>query len=222
MPRPRSRPRPRRRPRPRNRTRRPRRRRPRARRRPSRPSPVPSPARWTRRPARPRRKTRSKSFRSTKSPAFRRAFFLRYSTPLFMHRRQFLLASLLLAAAGRAAAQPALKPWAGVITPPLELSDTEGKTHRLADYRGKTVLVNFWATWCEPCREEMPSIERLRTQLQRRPFAVLAVNVGQSAEAARAFAKTMPLGFPLLLDRDMRTSRAWGARVLPATFLIGP
>jgi peroxiredoxin len=139
-----------------------------------------------------------------------------------MHRRQFLTASLLLAAAGRAAAQPALKPWAGVITPPLELNDTEGKTHKLADYRGKAVLVNFWATWCEPCREEMPSIERLRTQLQGRPFAVLAVNVGESADAARAFAKTMPLGFPLLLDRDVRTSRAWGARVLPATFLIGP
>jgi peroxiredoxin len=68
----------------------------------------------------------------------------------------------------------------------------------------------------------MPSIERLRTALAGRPFVVLAVNVGESAAAARAFAATMPLGFPLLLDRDTRTSRAWGARVLPATFLIGP
>jgi len=55
-----------------------------------------------------------------------------------------------------------LKPWPGVITPALSLSDLEGKPHKLADYRGKVVLVNFWATWCVPCREEMPSIERLR------------------------------------------------------------
>jgi len=139
-----------------------------------------------------------------------------------MRRRQFLLSTLLLAAAGRAAAQQPLKPWAGVVTPPLELADLDGKTHRLADYRGKAVLVNFWATWCAPCREEMPSIERLRAQLAGKPFAVLAVNVGESADAARAFAATMPLGFPLLLDRDTRVSRAWGARVLPATYLIGP
>ena len=138
-----------------------------------------------------------------------------------MRRRQFLVSSMLLAAAGRVAAQP-LKPWAGVITPALELADLDGKTHRLADYRGTAVLINFWATWCKPCRDEMPSIERLRASLEGKPFAVLAVNVGESANAARAFAATLPLGFPLLLDRDTRTSRAWGARVLPATFLVGP
>src|SRR5262245_39974305 len=139
-----------------------------------------------------------------------------------MRRRKFIVSALALAAAGRAAAQAPLKPWAGVVTPPLDLADTEGKPHRLADYRGKTVLVNFWATWCTPCREEMPSIEKLRVQLKDKPFAVLAVNVGESANAARAFAATMPLGFPLLLDRDMQASRAWGARVLPATYIVGP
>jgi len=138
-----------------------------------------------------------------------------------MRRRQFLTSTLLLAVAARAAAQP-LKPWGGVVTPPLELADLDGKTHRLADYRGQVVLVNFWATWCKPCRDEMPSIERLRAALQGRPFAVLAVNVGESAEKARGFAASMPLGFPLLLDRDMKASRAWGARVLPATFVLGP
>jgi peroxiredoxin len=138
-----------------------------------------------------------------------------------MHRRQFLTSTLLLAIASRAAAQP-LKPWGGVVTPPLELNDLDGKTHRLADYRGKTVLINFWATWCKPCRDEMPSIERLRASLQGQPFAVLAVNVGESAEKAREFAASMPLGFPLLLDRDTKASRAWGARILPATFVLGP
>src|SRR5262245_50899685 len=139
-----------------------------------------------------------------------------------MRRREFLVSSLLFAAAGRVAAQQPLKPWAGMITPPLELADIDGKAHRLADYRGKVVLVNFWATWCTPCRDEMPSIERLRAALGGRPFTVLAVNVGESERAAREFLKTLPLNFTVLLDRDVKTSRAWGARILPATFLIGP
>jgi peroxiredoxin len=118
-------------------------------------------------------------------------------------------------------AQP-LKPWDAGATPALELSDTEGHGHRLADYRGRVVLVNFWATWCAPCRAEMPSIERLRRSLDGRPFVVLAVNVGESARAARDFGASMPLGFPLLLDRDTRIAKAWGARILPATFVVGP
>jgi peroxiredoxin len=128
---------------------------------------------------------------------------------------------LLLALALPASAQP-LKPWAGGTTPALELTDAEGKLHRLADYRGRAVLVNFWATWCEPCREEMPSMERLRGALQGKPFVVLAVNVGEGPRAARAFGEKMGLGFPLLLDPDGKTTRAWNARVLPASFVVGP
>jgi peroxiredoxin len=115
-----------------------------------------------------------------------------------------------------------LKPWTGGAPPPLELSDVEGNAHRLADYRGKVVLVNFWATWCVPCREEMPSIEALRQAMEGKPFAVLAVNVGESARVARDFAQKLSLPFPLLLDRDTRTAKAWNARVLPASYLIGP
>jgi peroxiredoxin len=115
-----------------------------------------------------------------------------------------------------------LKSWAGGATPALELEDIEGKVHRLSDYRGSAVLVNFWATWCTPCREEMPSIEALRAALQGKRFVVLAVNVGESGRSARDFAGTMTLGFPLLLDRDARTSKAWGARILPASFVVGP
>src|SRR6187401_3473188 len=96
-----------------------------------------------------------------------------------MQRRKFLVSTVLLAAAGRAVAQQPLKPWPGVVTPPLELPDLDGKTHRLADYRGKAVLLNFWATWCEPCREEMPSIERLRAALESQRVTVLAVNLAE-------------------------------------------
>ena len=128
---------------------------------------------------------------------------------------------LLVAFALPAAAQP-LKAWKGGATPALVLEDVQGRTHRLSEYRGKVVLLNFWATWCTPCREEMPSMASLEDSLRGRPFAVLAVNVGEGASAARGFGEKMALRFPLLLDRDMKTTRAWGARVLPASYVIGP
>jgi thiol-disulfide isomerase/thioredoxin len=92
----------------------------------------------------------------------------------------------------------------------------------LADYRGRVVLVNFWATWCAPCRAEMPSMERLRRSLDGEPFTILAVNVGEDANAVRAFADSVTMRFPLLLDVDSSVTRAWGARALPATFILGP
>lgn len=116
----------------------------------------------------------------------------------------------------------ALKPWSGGATPPLELSDLQGVKHRLADYRGKVVLINFWATWCVPCREEMPSIERLRASLEGRPFSVLAVNLAEPESRIRKFLDAVPVRFPILLDRDTKTTRAWEAKVLPATYIVGP
>ena len=129
--------------------------------------------------------------------------------------------ALLLALTLPAAAEE-LKPWAGGATPPLELADLRGKKHSLADYRGKVVLVNFWATWCEPCREEMPSMDRLRVSLAERPFAVLAVNLAEPESRITKFLDTVPVGFPILLDRDTKTTRAWQAKVLPATYIVGP
>jgi len=107
-------------------------------------------------------------------------------------------------------------------TPPLRLPAMDGATHRLADYRGKVVLVNFWATWCEPCRTELPSIERLRAALAHEAFVVLAVQMGGSARTARDVAEELGLGFPMLLDRDSKVTEAWGVNLLPTTFLIAP
>lgn len=115
-----------------------------------------------------------------------------------------------------------LAQWKGGEAPALELSDADGKRHRLSDYRGQVVLVNFWATWCAPCREEMPSMEALRGSLEKRPFVILAVNVGEGARVARGFADKLSLHFPVLLDRDTKTTKAWGARILPASFVVGP
>jgi thiol-disulfide isomerase/thioredoxin len=133
-------------------------------------------------------------------------------------------AALVLALALVAVSAPAqpLKPWSGGDTPPLELVDLDGKRHRLADYRGSAVLVNFWATWCVPCRDEMPSIERLRASLEGRRFVVLAVNLAEPESRIRKFLEVVPVRFPVLLDSDTNTTRAWQARVLPATYIVGP
>jgi len=84
------------------------------------------------------------------------------------------------------------------------------------------LLINFWATWCEPCRDEMPSIGRLKTSLAGRPFEVLAINLGESESRIRSFKERVSMDFPVLMDRDMAVAKGWSARVLPATYLLGP
>jgi thiol-disulfide isomerase/thioredoxin len=81
--------------------------------------------------------------------------------------------------------------------------------------------VNFWATWCEPCRDEMPSLARLQAALADRPFTVLAVNLDEPVSRIKKFLARTPLDFPVLLDRDAAVAKAWRARILPATYLVG-
>ncbi len=102
------------------------------------------------------------------------------------------------------------------------LEDIDGKKRRLSDLRGKVVLVNFWATWCPPCRREMPSIERLSRILKGPDFEVLAVNVGESLDTVFSFTGTLdPVPtFPIVFDRDSSVLKAWPVRGLPATFIL--
>jgi thiol-disulfide isomerase/thioredoxin len=137
---------------------------------------------------------------------------------------QRVLAGLLLAAIGfstSTASAPELRPWSGAATPPLALEDLQGTMHDLARYKGKVVLVNFWATWCEPCRAEMPSLGRLRASLAGKPFEVLGVNLAEPLVRIEKFTAALPLDFPLLRDRDGAAAKRWRARVLPASFLVG-
>ena len=133
-----------------------------------------------------------------------------------------LLVAALVAWPACAAAEQPLRLWYGGVTPPLRLPDTAGRFHDLAESRGKVVLINFWATWCTPCREEMPSIERLRQKMKGKPFAVLAVNLAEPEPRVRQFLQSMPLGFPVLLDAEMAVTKAWRVRQLPASFVVGP
>jgi thiol-disulfide isomerase/thioredoxin len=106
--------------------------------------------------------------------------------------------------------------------PALKLKGLDGKTHDLAQLRGRVVLVNYWATWCPPCRREMPSMERLTQALRGEPFVVLAVDVGEDAETIETFAsqlETEPT-FPILLDSRSHAMQAWKVAGLPTTFLV--
>ncbi len=113
-----------------------------------------------------------------------------------------------------------LKSWTGGATPALALRDPAGKLHKLADYRGKVVVVNFWATWCPPCREEMPSMQALRTELAGKGFEVLAVNLMESEEKIAAFRDSELIDLPVLMDRDGAAAKRWKVSMLPVSYII--
>jgi peroxiredoxin len=107
--------------------------------------------------------------------------------------------------------------------PDFILSDLEGQPVRLRDLRGKLVLLNFWATWCVPCRTEMPSMERLHQTFKGTEFALLAISIDrQGVELVRPFVEELRLKFSVLLDQTMEISRRYGLRGLPTTYLIDP
>ena len=105
--------------------------------------------------------------------------------------------------------------------PPLSLEGTDGRRLRLADLKGKVVFLNFWATWCVPCRQEMPAMQRLFREYRERGLAVVAINFMESKDAVDRFFKELHLDFPTALDPDGATARTFTVRGLPVTFLLG-
>ena len=106
--------------------------------------------------------------------------------------------------------------------PTLKLATVDGGEYDLAARRGKWVVVNFWATWCEPCREEMPSLERLKGRLAGKSFEVVAVNVGESPERVARFTREVPVTFPIVYDRDSSAAKSWKVRGYPTSYVVGP
>jgi len=113
-------------------------------------------------------------------------------------------------------------PQVGFPAPDFELDSPGGGPIRLSDYRGQVVLVNVWASWCPPCRAEMPDLQRVYTQRRDEGFVVLAVNAtaGDTAAAAQAFFTAQQLSFPLLLDSDGQFSATYQVQLLPTSILI--
>lgn len=142
-------------------------------------------------------------------------------------RRRCLQAALGLAAAALvgpapAAVEPPRRPWpAGRSTPRLILPSLQGPTWSLSAARGQVVLLNFWATWCEPCLAELPSLERLAQRHERDGLRVLAVNHRESEAAIARFLARQPTTLTVLRDVDGAAARAFGVQVFPTSVAIG-
>jgi peroxiredoxin len=141
-----------------------------------------------------------------------------------MEARRVLLTSLgatalfgsLLGAASQARAAVA----ASTPAPDFTLRSAEGGNLRLAELRGRVVLVNFWATWCGPCKVEMPHLNRIYEKYRSAGFVLLGINIDEDPKQALALATRMGLRFPVLLDTDKSVSRRYALDSMPATVLI--
>jgi thiol-disulfide isomerase/thioredoxin len=130
------------------------------------------------------------------------------------------MVAVAMAGACGALAESDIKPWKGKATLPLVGNDLDGKSVDLKAMQGRVLVVNFWATWCEPCRDEMPSLQRLRDKLAGKPFEVITVNFGESAEKIAQFLGKEKVTLPVLLDTQKETAKGWGVGGLPMTFLV--
>ncbi|MFQ5882995.1 MAG: peroxiredoxin family protein [Candidatus Methylomirabilales bacterium] len=129
--------------------------------------------------------------------------------------------SLVISQLGGSRAVPEVRPEVGFLAPDFALPDLEGKTVRLADLRGKGVFLNFWATWCPPCRLEMPTMQQAYEENKERGLEILAVSIDAgSKKAVQDFVEEFKLTFPILLDPAMEVLSKYRTVSLPATFLI--
>jgi thiol-disulfide isomerase/thioredoxin len=126
----------------------------------------------------------------------------------------------LLACAGLAIAADEDGKGAAGLAPPLLLTNLQGQPRSLADYPGRVVLVNFWASWCGPCITEIPSLRDLYETMAGEPFEVLAVNVKEGRFKVHKFSRMMALPFPVLMDPEGEAFASWEAQVLPTSFLV--
>lgn len=116
-----------------------------------------------------------------------------------------------------------LNPMAGTpMVPDFALKNLDGEIQRLSDLRGKVVIVNFWATWCPPCRAEMPSMQRAWEELRENDVVMLAVHVGGNEDKIWSFVGDYELDFPVLIDPKSEVADAWPMKGLPSTFVVDP
>ena len=108
----------------------------------------------------------------------------------------------------------------GAPAPTFQLDSSSGKPVALNDFKGKVVLINFWASWCGPCRKEMPILDQLQKQYQPRGFTMVGVNVEPNSSDAVNWLKATPVSFPILFDRDSTVSKLYQVQGMPNTVIV--
>jgi len=124
--------------------------------------------------------------------------------------------SLLLTCLSGASQAEALKG----ASPDFTLKSNQGKNLRLEDYRGQVVMLNFWASWCGPCRQEMPLMENIYQKYEPLGFTILAVNVDEDSADADRFLESVPVSFPVLYDNESKVSEMFEVDAMPTTVMI--
>jgi peroxiredoxin len=124
--------------------------------------------------------------------------------------------TILLAAPASQAAMPKI----GAAAPDFALKSSSGKNLKLSEHRGEVVMINFWATWCGPCRQELPLLNRLHEQYRKAGFTLLGVNIDDRPDAARTMARSLGISFPVLFDSEKQVSRLYDVNAMPSTVLI--
>lgn len=112
------------------------------------------------------------------------------------------------------------RPAKTVVAPDFTLEELSGRRLRLKDLRGKVVFLNFWATWCVPCREEMPTMERLHREFKEQGLEIVAINFREGRKEVRKFLVELGLTFTVLLDRDGTVSERYGAWAIPLSYFV--
>ena len=108
----------------------------------------------------------------------------------------------------------------GQKAPDFTLRTNAGKNQKLSELRGQVVMINFWATWCPPCREEMPHLNRLYDQYRKTGFVLLGVNVDDNAQQAQDMARELQIAFPVLFDTTKQVSRRYDVDAMPSTVIV--
>ncbi|NOQ78006.1 MAG: redoxin domain-containing protein [Gammaproteobacteria bacterium] len=109
------------------------------------------------------------------------------------------------------------KPWKA---PEIGLTDIDGRKHTLKNYQGNILIINFWGTWCQPCRKEMPALQRAYRQLKKENISIIAIAMGDTSSDVMQYRNNNPVDFALISDKDSMVSTNWSIPALPTSYIL--